>query len=91
MAFLSAASLGVVALRDLVVTTDVELTHVKSELSRLRTDCETARNGLDERLRIQEIRPPRVGPEVQELHKKLHEIELKQAELCERLKDCRRQ
>jgi predicted nucleic acid-binding Zn-ribbon protein len=40
IAFLSAASLGAVAIRDLVITTNVELSHLKGEYASLRTELD---------------------------------------------------
>lgn len=106
IAALSAASLGAVALRDLVVTTNINLTNIKSEFDRHRDDFDkfknvggrfTADDGkriqaevdeLENRIRHQETRPPRVGGEVEKLNDRIHVIELRQAEICERIRNC---
>lgn len=108
VAFLSAASLGAVAVRDLVVTSNVELANVQGELNRIRDDFEAFKNpggrftkqdgdrheqklnDLDQRLRTQETRPPRLNPDLDKLENRVHTIELKQAEICERIKSCGR-
>ena len=40
VAFLSAASVGAVAIRDMVITTNVDLAHIKSELARIRVELD---------------------------------------------------
>ena len=106
VAALSAASLGAVALRDLVIVTNVDFANLKSEFARHRLEFEqfrtpgarfTADDGkrlqseideLEVRLRHQETRPPRVGTVVEKLEERVHGIELKQAEICERIRNC---
>jgi uncharacterized coiled-coil protein SlyX len=106
VAFLSAASLGAISIRDLVITTNVDNAYVKGELDRIRSDLngfkapggrftkedgDRHQNKLDElerRIREQETRPPRLNPALEKLEEKVHAIEDKQSELCQRLKDC---
>jgi predicted nuclease with TOPRIM domain len=106
VAFLSAASLGAVAVRDLVVTSNVDLAYVKSDIADLRSELEkfkspgprfTKDDGdrhqakldeLEKRIREQETRPPRLNPTIEKLEDKIEALSQKQAELCQRLKDC---
>jgi predicted nuclease with TOPRIM domain len=106
IAFLSATSLGAVALRDLVVTSNVDIAYIKGDLDHIRNEFEkfkspgprfTKDDGdrhqakldeLERRLREQETRPPRLNPTLEKLEDKVDDIAQKQAELCQRLKDC---
>lgn len=64
VAFLSAASLGAVAVRDLVITTDMDIAYIKSDITSIRGDLEkfkspggrfTAEDGARHETRIEKL------------------------------------
>ncbi len=85
VAALSAASLGAVAIRDLVISSNVDLANLKSEFARHRDEFERFKNPG---ARFTADDGKRIQAEIDELEIKTRNLELKQAELCERIKNC---
>jgi hypothetical protein len=102
IAVLSATSLGAVSIRDLVITTNVDIAYLKSELSTVRTELEkfkspggrfTATDGAKHETRIEKLEQFQTTciETKSKIDSRLDRIEDKQDDVCLRVHDCIRE
>jgi hypothetical protein len=99
VAFLSAASLGAVSIRDLVVTSDLDIAYIKSDIAILKSDLEkfkspggrfTSADGARLEVRIEKLEEFQSAciETKSKIDYRLTRIEERQVEVCERIQNC---